>query len=101
MTSGSSSFDLLNRTGGSLVGRSTQFPLTPLSWREIVQAETVLEARQNPEARLIYGPYPEVVMMENYERKIDYLRDTVGAYLLKNILAIDDLKNSGKMCDLL
>lgn len=40
-------------------------------------------------------------MMENYERKTDYLRDIVGAYLLKDILAIDGLKNSNKMRDLL
>ncbi|MCI7160963.1 MAG: DUF4143 domain-containing protein, partial [Lactobacillus amylovorus] len=37
----------------------------------------------------------------NYERKTDYLRDIVGAYLLKDILAIDGLKNSSKMRDLL
>ena len=33
-----------------------------------------------------------VVMMDNYERKTDYLRDIVGAYLLKDILAIDGLE---------
>ncbi len=78
-----------------------QFLLTPFSQREIAQTETALETRQNLEARLIYGSYPEVVMMENYERKTDYLRDIVGAYLLKDILAIDGLKNSSKMRDLL
>ena len=101
LASGSSSFDLLNKTGEPLVGRSTQFVLTPFSQREIAQTETALETRQNLEARLIYGSYPEVVMMDNYERKTDYLRDIVGAYLLKDILAIDGLKNSSKMRDLL
>lgn len=101
LASGSSSFDLLNKTGEPLVGRSMQFVLTPFSQREIAQMETALETRQNLEARLIYGSYPEVVMMDNYERKTDYLRDIVGAYLLKDILAIDGLKNSSKMRDLL
>ena len=82
LASGSSSFDLLNKAGEPLVGRSTQFLLTPFS-------------------RLIYGSYPEVVMMDSFERKTDYLREIVGAYLLKDILAIDGLKNSGKMRDLL
>lgn len=50
---------------------------------------------------MIYGSYPELVLMDNYERKTDYLRDIVGAYLLKDILAIDGLKNSSKMRDLL
>lgn len=101
LASGSSSFDLLNKTGEPLVGRSTQFLLTPFSQREIAQTENPLETKQNLEARLIYGSYPEVVMMEDFDRKTDYLRDIVGAYLLKDILAIDGLKNANKMRDLL
>lgn len=101
MASGSSSFDLLNKTGEPLVGRSTQFLLTPFSQREISQTESALETRQNLEARLIYGSYPEVVMLDDFDRKTDYLRDIVGAYLLKDILAIDGIKNSAKMRDLL
>lgn len=101
LASGSSSFDLLNKTGEPLVGRSTQFILAPFSQREIAQTESAVETRQNLESRLIYGSYPEVVMMENFERKADYLRDIVGAYLLKDILAVDGLRNSNKMRDLL
>lgn len=101
LASGSSSFDLLNKAGEPLVGRGSQFLLTPFSQREIAQTETLIETRRNLEARLIYGSYPEVVMMDNFERKTDYLRDIVGAYLLKDILAIDGLKNAAKMRDLL
>ncbi|MDR2056885.1 MAG: ATP-binding protein [Dysgonamonadaceae bacterium] len=101
IASGSSSFDLLNKAGEPLVGRSTQFHLTPFSQKEIAPIETALETRQNLESRLIYGSYPEVVTMDGFERKTDYLRDIVGAYLLKDILAIDGLKNSGKMKELL
>lgn len=101
LASGSSSFDLLNKTGEPLVGRSVQFLLTPFSQRELAQTETSLETRQNLESRLIYGSYPEVVMMDDYGRKTDYLRDIVGAYLLKDILALDGLKNSSKMRNLL
>lgn len=101
IASGSSSFDLLNKTGEPLVGRSTQFRLHPFSQNEISQIENALETRQNLESRLIYGSYPEVVTLESFERKADYLRDIVGAYLLKDILTIDGLKNSGKMRELL
>lgn len=101
LASGSSSFDLLNKAGEPLVGRGSQFILTPFSQKEIAQTETVLSTRQNLESRLIYGEYPEVILMDSYERKIDYLRDIVGAYLLKDILAIDGLNNSGKMRELL
>ena len=101
IASGSSSFDLLNKTGEPLVGRSTQFHLNPFSQKEIASTETALETRQNLESRLIYGSYPEVVTLGSFKRKADYLRDIVDAYLLKDILAIDGLKNSGKMKDLL
>jgi predicted AAA+ superfamily ATPase len=101
IASGSSSFDLLSKTGEPLVGRSTQFFLQPFSQKEIAQRETMLETRQNLESRLIYGSYPEVVTMESYEMRTDYLRDIVGAYLLKDILSIDGLKNFAKMKDLL
>ena len=101
LASGSSSFDLLQQAGDPLVGRATQFLLTPFSQQEIGQMETPLDTRRNLESRLIYGSYPEVVMLDNFERKVDYLRDIVGAYLLKDILAIDGLKSSAKMRDLL
>jgi hypothetical protein len=45
IASGSSSFDLLNKAGEPLVGRSTQFHLTPFSQKEIAQTETALETK--------------------------------------------------------
>lgn len=101
LASGSSSFDLRNMAGEPLVGRSTQFLLTPFSQREIAQTETALTTRQNLESRLIYGSYPEVVAMEDFGRKTDYLRDIVGVYLLKDILSVDGLRNAEKMRNLL
>lgn len=101
LASGSSSFDLQNRTGEPLVGRSTQFLLTPFSQKEIEQIENPLETKRNFESRLIYGSYPEVVLMSSFEEKAEYLRDIVNAYLLKDILAVDGLKNTSKMRDLL
>lgn len=101
LASGSSSFDLLNRTGEPLVGRSTQFHLFPFSQAEISQAENRLQTQQNLEDRLVYGSYPEVVNLTRYQDKKDYLRDIISAYLLKDILSIDGLKNSAKMTGLL
>ena len=101
IASGSSSFDLLNKTGEPLVGRSTQFVLTPFSQQELSSLENMLETHRNLESRLIYGSYPEVVLMESAEKKERYLRDIVSSYLLKDILAIDGIKNSVKMQNLL
>jgi predicted AAA+ superfamily ATPase len=101
IATGSSSFDLLNRTGEPLVGRAAQFYLLPLSQKEIATTETALQTRQNLESRLIYGSYPEVVTINGFKKKAEYLREITGSYLLKDILMIDGLKNSAKMQDLL
>lgn len=101
IASGSSSFDLKNQAGEPLVGRGTQFTLLPFSQQEIATVETSVESRRNLEARLLYGSYPEVVFLESFVEKKEYLNDIVESYLLKDILAIDGIKNSGKMRDLL
>ena len=101
IASGSSSFDLLNKTGEPLVGRSSQFLLFPFSQKELSKNENSFETHANLESRLIYGSYPELISMDNYELRQEYLRDIVNAYLLKDILSIEGLKNAGKMKDLL
>jgi len=101
LASGSSSFDLQNKAGEPLVGRSTQFHLFPFNQAELSQQENILEIQQHLEDRLVYGSYPEVINISEYEQKKDYLRDIVNGYLLKDILSIDGLKNSKKMIELL
>ena len=101
IASGSSSFDLKNQAGEPLVGRGTQFTLWPLSQQEISSIESPIESKRNLEARLLYGSYPEVVTLDSFVEKKEYLNDIVDSYLLKDILAVDGIKNSGKMRDLL
>jgi predicted AAA+ superfamily ATPase len=101
LASGSSSFDLQNKTGEPLVGRSKTFRLAPFSQKEISIMETAFETQQNLEERLVYGSYPEIVMMKSINDKSDYLREMASSYLLKDILAIDGLKNASKMRNLL
>lgn len=101
IATGSSSFDLLNKIGEPLVGRASQFVLSPFSIKEIAQQQNGIEIKQNLASRLIYGSYPEVVGMTRNDMKEEYLREIVNAYLLKDILAIDGLRNSAKMNRLL
>lgn len=101
IASGSSSFDLKNQAGEPLVGRGTQFILLPFSQREIATVESPIESMRNLETRLLYGSYPEVVASESFAEKKEYLGDIVESYLLKDILAVDGVKNSAKMRDLL
>jgi predicted AAA+ superfamily ATPase len=101
LVSGSSSFDLFNKSGEPLVGRSTQFYLTTFSQSEISQIENRLQTQQNLETRLIYGSYPEVVLMTHNEQRKEYLKNIVNSYLLKDILMVDGIKNASKMKELL
>lgn len=101
IVSGSSSFDLYNKSGEPLVGRSYPFHLTSFSQAEISQIENALQTRQNLENRLIYGAYPDVVLMDNNDDRKAYLKNIIDAYLLKDILMVDGIKNSSKMKELL
>jgi predicted AAA+ superfamily ATPase len=101
LVSGSSSFDLFNQSGEPLVGRSVAFHLTAFSQNEISQMENSLMTKQNFEDRLIYGSYPDVVLMDNNNERKEYLKGIVDAYLLKDILMVDGIKNASKMKELL
>ncbi|MBQ1725695.1 MAG: ATP-binding protein, partial [Muribaculaceae bacterium] len=101
IATGSSSFDLLNMAGEPLVGRSTQFLLTPFSIRELVDSSSGIEFMQQIEHHIVYGHYPELESIENEKLKQEYLNDVVDAYLLRDILAFDGLKHAQKMHDLL
>ena len=101
IASGSSSFDLKNQAGEPLVGRGTQFVLLPFSQQEIATEESPIDSKRNLEARLLYGSYPEVVTLDSFAEKKEYLNDIVESYLLKDILAVDGIKNSAKIRDLL
>lgn len=101
IATGSSSFDLQNRAGEPLVGRSTQFMLTPLSVEEMAAAETRFETMLNTDHRVVYGHYPELTAMASEVDKREYLTDVVDAYLLRDILAIDGVKHTQKLHDLL
>ncbi|MDO5664955.1 MAG: ATP-binding protein [Bacteroidia bacterium] len=101
LVSGSSSFDLHNQTGEPLVGRSYQYKLFPFSLKELSQTENRVEILQRLEERLVYGMYPELLSIPEFNKKQQYLLEIVNSYLLKDVLMIDGIKNSGKMRDLL
>lgn len=101
IVSGSSSFDLYNMAGEPLVGRSNHYMLYPFSLKEFSQEESGVETMQLLEERLIYGMYPELIHISDFDKKKQYLLEVVNSYLLKDVLMIDGIKNSSKMRDLL
>jgi predicted AAA+ superfamily ATPase len=101
IASGSSSFDLLNKAGEPLTGRSYSFRLLPISQSELSATENILETHQNLEERLIFGSFPEVITLTDHAMRKEYLMDIVTAYLLKDLLNLEGLRNANKLRDLL
>jgi uncharacterized protein len=89
---GSSAFDLKNKIGEPLTGRNKYFYLYPIAQMEL--AEGFLESKQNIESRLIYGSFPQVIIAENDNQKADVLESIKNGALLKDILELDNLKDS-------
>lgn len=101
MATGSCTFDLQNKVGEPLVGRYSQFMLTPLSIEEIAVEESGFETISKTDNRVVYGLYPELIRIENDFEKREYLSAIVDSYLLRDILMYDGLKHSQKLLDLL
>jgi predicted AAA+ superfamily ATPase len=101
IATGSSSLDLMNKTGEPLTGRQYQFNLYPLSQLELMPTENYLETKQNLEERLIFGCYPELINLASNDDKRNYLQQLVQSYLLKDILSFGGIKHSDKIVSLL
>ncbi len=101
IATGSSSLDLMNKTGEPLTGRHYQFNLYPLSQMELMSTENFLETKQNLEERLIFGSYPELINIVSNDDKRNYLQQLVQSYLLKDILSFGGIKHSDKIVSLL
>lgn len=98
---GSSAFDMSNITGEPLTGRSYNIPLFPLSESEFSQMENQFIKGEKLRNRLIFGNYPELIRFNNRQDAESYLNSLVNTYLLKDILAFENLKNSSKIIQLL
>jgi len=89
---GSASFDLRSQIGEPLTGRSRFFTLYPLALREMENG--YLNALQKLPALLIYGSYPQVIVENNLKEKRHILESIRNGYLLKDILQLENVKDS-------
>ena len=92
IASGSSSFELADKTSEPLTGRKFEYRLLPLSFHEMVNRNGLLQEKQLLEHRLLYGCYPDIVThLEDSER---LLSELVNSYLFKDIYALEGLKRT-------
>lgn len=101
VATGSSSFDLSNKIGEPLVGRQRVLKLYPISLLELNADYNRVELNQRLEEFLVFGMYPEVITSSSKIDKAEYLRELVHSYLLKDILAFENVKSSRLIFDLL
>lgn len=101
IVTGSSMFELNNKLGEPLVGRSHITFMYPLAQIELLAFENPIERASKLEQRLIFGSYPELLKFPGYDEKIDYLEGMINSYLLRDILVYEGIKKADKIIDLL
>lgn len=98
IATGSSSFDLRDQIGEPLVGRSRTYTLYSFSLSEL--AMDSIQLQSNLEHILRFGLYPTVInQSEEYAK--EELSDIKNGYLYKDILAIERIKSSNTLINLL
>ncbi len=101
IATGSSSFELAQKTGEPLTGRKRTLILYPFSQKELLSLWNKSELKEKLEEFLIFGSYPEVVMAKTKKEKIEILEEIANSYLLKDILSFEKIKSSKILIDLL
>lgn len=101
LASGSSAFDLQNRTGEPLTGRSWNYLMYPPAVSELANWESPLETMKTLPHRLITGAYPEVLLHADANEQKECLKELIQSYLLKDILVYEGIKNAHKIMALL
>lgn len=90
IATGSSAFELRNKTNEPLTGRKFEFNLFPLSIAEMVAHHSQLTENRMLERRLIYGLYPEIVNDLGNEQ--ENLLELINSYLYKDILSFQNIR---------
>ncbi len=90
IATGSSSFELSNKLNEPLTGRKWEFKMYPISFKEMVDANGLLNEKRLLPHRLVFGYYPDVI--NNPGNEIAIIKQLADSYLYKDILTIDQIK---------
>ena len=88
IVSGSSSFDLQSKFSDSLVGRTVNFEIFPLSFAEFLRfknAAPLTPLATSYQEYLSYGGYPKIVLTDELIIKEKYLQQIIDTYVKKDI----------------
>ena len=99
IATGSSAFELLQKSNEPLTGRKVELHMYPLSFAELKKSAKPLVEKRLLETRLIYGSYPEIINSPGQEK--EKLQALVNSYLYKDLLRYDGIKKSAVIDKLL
>ncbi len=99
IASGSSAFELQNKTNEPLTGRKFEFQLFPLSYRELADCNQVMIEQRLLNHRLVFGSYPEVV--NNQGNEVEVLKLLSDSFLYRDLLMLESIKKPEKLVKLL
>ena len=114
IVSGSSSFEMKSKFKDSLVGRTVNFEIFPLSFREMLIFKgipftpgaplTEIKTRELQMLYLeyaLYGGYPKIVLTSELDRKEKYLQQIIDTYIRKDIRDLAEIKDVNRFNRLL
>ena len=114
IVSGSSSFEMKSKFKDSLVGRTVNFEIYPLSFREFLTFKNIpfTQARSFTEKKnselgslftefILYGGYPKIVLTPDVSVKERYLQQIIDTYIRKDIRDLAEIKDVNKFNHLL
>ena len=99
IVTGSSAFELSNNLNESLMGRTFEYRLYPVSYTEMANYHSFREEKRLLPYRMVYGYYPDVVMHPEDAKKI--LQNLTQNFLYKDMLLLEGVKKPDKIVKLL
>jgi len=112
--SGSSSFEIKNKFQDSLVGRTVNFEIFPLSFEEFLifkkqnidlkkTIDTITQTKLKTlfQEYALFGGYPKIVLHNSIEVKEKYLQQIIDTYVRKDIKDLANIKDILKFNKLL
>jgi predicted AAA+ superfamily ATPase len=114
IVSGSSSFAIKTKFKNALVGRTVNFEIFPLSFREFLlfnqvhfEEKKIYTEKKTDELRakfreyVLYGGYPKITLTPEVGKKEKYLQQIIDTYIKKDIRDLASVKDIDKFNKLL
>jgi len=83
IATGSSALQIASKTKEALTGRTVSLHLFPISIAELLRNNSAFDVKNDLHNYLLYGMYPEVIMLQGVSGKKMHLEELSSAYLYK------------------